>query len=185
MLSTKHLARIKKLFKVKIQEIVWIGISMLTISKGNAIVIAALIAAIATVCTNTDLCTCNCDPPYSIIITEPKEGDLINISTNVTGEFSGKLPGDRYMWVAVRNAARTTALCWPQEGRIDPIEGYPWTVPCRFGGENDSGAEYYVAAILMDKSGSPKMRGLYNSWARHKQLDTNSTFRQCKYGGYC
>ena len=97
------------------------------------------------------MCTCNCDPPYSIIITEAKEGDLINISTNVTGEFSGKLPGDRYMWVAVRNAARTTALCWPQEGRIDPIEGYPWTVPCRFGGENDSGAEYYVAAILMDK----------------------------------
>jgi len=73
LLSTKHLARIKKLVKVKIQEIVWIGVGMLTISKGNAIVIAALIASIATVCTNTDLCTCNLDPPYSIIITEPKE----------------------------------------------------------------------------------------------------------------
>lgn len=87
--------------------------------------------------------------PIVIKITEPKEGDIVPISTIVSGIVSGEMPEGRYMWLAV-NPQKAPGQWWPQGGQITPLQG-KWDIQTKFGEAQDAGTKFEIAVILINK----------------------------------
>ena len=89
-------------------------------------------------------------PTLQIKITGPEEGDEVQVSTPVSGTFSGELTEGQYMWVVI-NPHPSPGQWWPQGGRIDPWKGQ-WNVLAWFGREKeDIGKGFDIAVILVDE----------------------------------
>lgn len=87
--------------------------------------------------------------PEVTLIT-PKNAEEVLIATTVTGTVSGELPEGRYMWVVI-NPHPSPGEWWPQGGRIEPWAGR-WNAPVRLGREEeDKGAQFEIAVILVDE----------------------------------
>ena len=88
-----------------------------------------------------------------IAIVDPEDESEVNITEEVNGTIStisGKLPDDYYLWLLV-NPHSCSRQWWPQ-GCSEPnfLKG-TWYVQAGFGGVNDTGTKFDIAAILVDK----------------------------------
>jgi hypothetical protein len=80
----------------------------------------------------------------------PKNDEEVPLATTVSGTISGELPDGRYMWVVI-NPHPSPGEWWPQGGRIEPWTGR-WNAPVRLGREEeDKGAQFDIAVILLDE----------------------------------
>jgi tetratricopeptide (TPR) repeat protein len=104
-----------------------------------------------------------CPIPPSLKIISPKDNDSIQRQITVSGTITGKLPKDSYVWIMV-NPTWATDQWWPQGGRhIQPIKGN-WSIsPVVVGNDSNSGKEFNIAAILVDKAGDNELKDWVSS----------------------
>lgn len=89
-------------------------------------------------------------PSLNITITSPKEGEIVPVSTLISGIFSGEIPKGQYMWVVI-NPEKATGKWWPQGGRITPLNGQ-WDVQAVMGVDQDKGTIFKVMVILVNET---------------------------------
>jgi hypothetical protein len=90
-------------------------------------------------------------PPIDVKIKSPTYGEIVPVSTIISGTSSGQLPNGQYMWVAI-NPEKTPGLWWPQGGRITPLNGQ-WDVQAWMGGDQDKGTKFNIIVISLDEEG--------------------------------
>jgi hypothetical protein len=95
--------------------------------------------------------TSTISPPIDVKIKSPTYGEIVSVSTIISGTSSGELPKGQYMWVAI-NPEKAPGLWWPQGGRITPLNGQ-WDVQAWMGGDQDKGTKFKIIVISLDEEG--------------------------------
>ena len=88
-------------------------------------------------------------PPIDIAITDPINGESVDIIHVVRGTAYG-IPKDEVMWIVVY--CPSTGRYYPQNGSFESNEVGEWEFKTYIGLKNDSGLDFEVKVILADSS---------------------------------
>jgi methyltransferase family protein len=95
-------------------------------------------------------------------ILAPANGAIVADTGSVEGSVS--LPADSYLWVLVRR--KDFDGWWPQGGAAAAVDGTQWSVPVTYGGPQDAGFDFEIAAVVVGRS----THDLWTDWvARVKE----------------
>lgn len=87
-------------------------------------------------------------PQGAVEILAPPSGVLVADAGTVEG--SARMPSDSYLWVLARR--KDFDGWWPQGAGAVPVEGNQWSVSVTFGGPEDEGWDFEIAALLVRQS---------------------------------
>lgn len=102
----------------------------------------------------------------SVHILEPRSGALVEGSGIVEG--SAVLPGKSYLWILAHR--RGLEGWWPQSGGPAYVDKSRWKVPVSYGGHQDIGHEFEIAALVVGQASHE----LWTDWV--KQVKETETF---------
>ena len=94
----------------------------------------------------------------SVKISTPREGDAVGAAGQVEG--SAELPADSHLWILVRR--KDFDGWWPQGGAAAAVIGTRWSVSVTYGGPQDAGHEFEIAALAV----GPATHDLWTGWIR-------------------
>jgi hypothetical protein len=93
------------------------------------------------------------EPSFALKITKPNNDEKCDLSTDISGTFSGKLPNDKYVWIVV--GPHTSPGDWYPQGNdhLSLIDQEPWNAVARIGGDGDAdkGNSFDIRALLVDQ----------------------------------
>ena len=88
------------------------------------------------------------ESPMKVEFTVPEE-DGLKVGKETLVKGTANVPGGNYLWVLVHRTKGFKRVWWPQnEAEIDPIKK-TWDVNVVFGGPQDIGYEFEIAAIVV------------------------------------
>jgi hypothetical protein len=93
----------------------------------------------------------------TVEITEPKTGESVGAEALVSGV--ARIPAGTYLWVFTHR--KGLAIWWPQGGGAAAIENGKWSVLVTFGGPQDRGAPFEVAALVVDHATHAKLEAWF------------------------
>jgi hypothetical protein len=93
---------------------------------------------------------------FTLEILAPANRVMVAASGVVDG--SVELPENTYLWVLVRR--KDIDGWWPQGGGSVPVDGTRWSVPANYGGPDDAGFEFEIAALVV----GPSTHDLWTDW---------------------
>lgn len=96
-------------------------------------------------------------PETQVKITDPdRDGTQVGVEMDVKG--TADIPGGTYLWVLVHRVKGFKKVWWPQEEtEIDPLT-LKWEVFVVFGGPQDIGFEFEIAAIVVNEMEHLKLK---------------------------
>lgn len=95
-------------------------------------------------------------PRCAVAILAPQSGAAVADAGAVEGSVT--LPADGYLWVLVRR--KDIDGWWPQGGGAVSVEGNQWRVLVTYGGSQDVGSEFEIAALVV----GPSTHELLTEW---------------------
>ena len=89
-------------------------------------------------------------------ILAPASGAMVADAGAVEGSVA--LPADSYLWVLVRR--KDFDGWWPQGGGAVPVAGTQWKLSVQYGGAEDAGFDFEIAAVVVGQS----IHELWTDW---------------------
>lgn len=94
---------------------------------------------------------------FKVAFTTP-ERDGVKVGKEMDVKGTADIPAGNHLWIVSHRAKGFKTLWWPQgEGEIDP-KTKEWEVRVVFGGQQDVGYDFEVAAITVDNSAHLKLQ---------------------------
>jgi Methyltransferase domain len=101
-------------------------------------------------------------PASAVQILAPQNGETVSDAGIVEG--TATMPPDSYLWVLARR--KDFDGWWPQGAGAVPVRGNRWSVSANFGGPQDAGCDFEIAALAVQ----PPTHELWTDWvARVKE----------------
>jgi hypothetical protein len=95
-------------------------------------------------------------PHCAVDILAPHRGASVAGSGVVEGSVD--LPADAHLWILVRR--QDFDGWWPQGKGAVPVDGIRWKVPVSYGGDQDAGCDFEIAALVV----GPQTHELWIDW---------------------
>jgi len=100
--------------------------------------------------------------PIKVKITVP-EMDGIKVGMEMDVKGTATIPSGNYLWILAHRIKGFKRVWWPQgEAEIDPVSK-KWEAHAVFGGPQDIGYEFEIAAIVVNESEHSKLQ---NYWTK-------------------
>lgn len=97
------------------------------------------------------------EPEIKVEITVPTR-DGIQVGEGMTVEGKASIPSGNYLWVLAHRIKGYKRVWWPQnEAEIDPVTK-KWEVRVVFGGPQDIGYDFGIAAIVVNEKEHLKLQ---------------------------
>lgn len=94
---------------------------------------------------------------YAVKFTAPAR-DGVKVGKEVDVKGTATIPDGNHLWVLVHRVKGFKTLWWPQgEGEIDPVTK-EWDVRVSFGGPQDIGQDFEIAAVTVDNEAHLKLQ---------------------------
>ena len=97
----------------------------------------------------------------SVEIRSPNRGERVSESGMVAG--TAHLAGDAHLWVLVHR--KDVDGWWPQGGGETAVAGGQWSAPVKYGGPQDAGYDFEIAAVIVRR----RVHEQWLEWVRSVQ----------------